>query len=463
MNSTHEFTKRIGDFITQTSMTDMPPEVARIAKNAIIDCVGVTMPGSREEASLITQRYAETIGANEEASVIGTTHRTSATLAALANGIAAHVLDLDDVNSLLIGHPSVVLMPTVMAAGEMIGASGKQILIGYILGFEVMVKLAGMLNPAHYEHGWHATSTFGTLGAAAAAAKILGLSAEKTQRALGLATSLAGGVRRNFGTMTKSFHAGNAARAGVESALLSQMGFTAHHEILDHSMGFLDVFGIVAEDARETVVQTLGNPFELTATGIDFKRYPCCGGVLASVDAAIAIHQNPRFSLDQVDSIECGENALGPQILVYGDPQTPLEAKFSIEYGVCRALIDGELGLEGFTEEKVKDPLLKKLLGKTRAFVHPDLEKVRLSKEDRAQRFPSILTVRLRDGTMLTERVDNAKGRWDNPFTQEEVFAKYRQYAGPHLTPEQVDSSLEMMDTLETLTNVSQLISQLKA
>lgn len=463
MESTPELTKRVGEFVTQTTMADIPPDVARTAKNAIIDCVGVTLPGSREEASLIAQRYAEAFGANEQASVIGTTQKTSTTLAALANGIAAHVLDLDDVNSLLIGHPSVVLMPTVMAAGEMSGVTGEQVLMGYILGFEVMVKLAGMLNPAHYEHGWHATSTFGALGAAAAAAKILGLSLEQTQRALGLATSLAGGVRRNFGTMTKSFHAGNAARAGLESALLSRMGFTAHDEILDHSMGFLDVFGAASEFAWRTVAQTMGNPFELANTGIDFKRYPCCGGVLAGVDAAIAIHQDPQFFLDQVASIECGQNTLGPQILVYSDPQTPLEAKFSLEYGICRALIDGELGLDGFTDEKVNDPVLKELMGKTRAFVHPDLEKVRLSEEDRAQRFPSILTVTLRDGTVLTKRVDNAKGRWDNPLAQEDVYAKYRQYAGTQLTPEQVDRSLEMMDGLETLPAVSDLMAQLEA
>lgn len=463
MEFASELTKEIGEFVTQTTMADIPPDVSRIAKNAIIDCVGVTLPGAREEASRIIQRYAREMGPREQASVIGTTQKTSATLAALANGVAAHVLDLDDVNSLLIGHPSVVLMPTVMAAGEMSEAPGEQVLMGYILGFEVTVKLAGMLNPAHYEHGWHATSTFGALGAATAAAKILGLSQEQIQRALGLATSLAGGVRRNFGTMTKSFHAGNAARAGLESAVLSRMGFTGHHEILDHPMGFLDVFGTAAEGAWETVARTLGNPFELATSGIDFKRYPCCGGVVASVDAAIAIRQDLRFSLDQVESIECGQNTLGSQILVYPEPQTPLEGKFSLEYGVCRALIDGELGLEGFTDEKVSDPVLKELLGKTRAFVHPDLEKVRLSEEDRAQRFPSILTVKLRDGTVLTKRVDNARGRWDNPLTQEEIYDKYRQYAGPHLTPEQWSRSLEMMDGLESVPAISDLMAELVA
>ena len=458
-----EMTKETAGFITQTELTDVPPEVARIAKNALIDCVGVTLPGSREEASLIIQRYAEEVGGKEVASVIGSRRKTTVPLAGLANGVAAHVLDLDDVNSLLIGHPSVVLMPTVLAAGEMGGSSGGQVLLGYILGFEVMVKLAGMLNPAHYEHGWHATSTFGALGAAAAAAKTLGLSPEQTRRALGLATSLAGGVRRNFGTMAKPFHAGNAARAGLESALLARMGFTAHDEILDLSMGFLDVFGTPRRESCQTVIRSLGQPFELAASGIDFKRYPCCGGVLASVDAAIDIRQDPRFSLDQVEAIEAGQNSLGPQILVYSNPSTGLEGKFSLEYGICRALLDGRLGLEEFTDQKVNDPAVKNLLAKTRAFVHPELEKVRLSEEDRAQRFPSILTVKLKDGTKLTARVDDAKGRWDNPLTQDEIYDKYRQYAGPILTPERVDRSLEMLDRLESVADISELMVQLTA
>jgi len=456
-----DITKSFGEFVTKTSFDDIPPEVVRVTKNAIIDCVGVTLPGSREEAGRIMQEYALQIGGQEAARVIGTTIKTTGPLASLANGVAAHVLDLDDVNSLLIGHPSVVLMPTIMAAGELSGASGRELLLGYILGFEIMVKLAGLLNPGHYEHGWHATSTFGTLGAATAAARILGLSPEQTQRALGLATSLAGGVRRNFGTMTKSFHAGNAARAGLESALLCRLGFTAHAEILDHSMGFLDVFGRTTDEALTGLVDSLGNPFELASTGIDFKRYPCCGGVLAAVDAAIAIFQNPRFKLKDIEAIECGENSLGPQILVYPHPRTPLEAKFSLEFGVCRALLDGRLGLEEFTSEKVDDPALQELLKKTRSFIHPELENVRLSAEDRAQRFPAIITVKLKDGTVLTERVDDAKGRWDNPLSQEEVFDKYRLYAGPYLKKEQLVRSLDLMDSLENQPNVSELMAQL--
>jgi 2-methylcitrate dehydratase PrpD len=217
------------------------------------------------------------LGGIPTASIIGTDIKTTGPFAALANGVAAHVLDLDDINSILIGHPSVVLMPTVIAAGELASSSGETVLLGYILGFEIMVKLSSILNPGHYEHGWHSTSTFGALSAAVASSKIFGLTKEQTQWALGLATSLAGGVRRNFGTMTKSFHAGNAARAGLESALLCRLGFTAHTEILDQSMGFLDVFGEIAEDQLAAVSETLGNPYELISSGVDrmpLRYYP---------------------------------------------------------------------------------------------------------------------------------------------------------------------------------------------
>jgi len=456
-------TEVVAKFVTQRDLGDVPLEVIRLAKNAIIDCIGVTIAGSREDASLIIQKYAQEVGGVPKASIIGTRIKTTGPLASLANGVAGHVLDLDDINSLLIGHPSVILVPTLLAAGEFMQSDGEEIVLGYILGFEVMVKLGGLLNPAHYEHGWHATSTFGTLGAAAAAAKIFQLDQEQTQKAMGLATSLAGGVRSNFGTMTKSFHAGNAARAGLESAILCKMGFTANAEILDHSMGFLNVFGRSPDGSLKKIVESMGHPYELSSSGLDFKRYPCCGGVLAAADAAMAIREKPGFSIEKIEAVECGENALAPCMLIYSSPKTPLEAKFSIEYGVCRALLDGRLGLEEFTQEKVQDPALQDLLKKTKAYVHPELQNVKLSDQDRAQRFPAIITVKLKDGTMLTERVDNARGRWDNPFTQGELYAKYRMCAGTHLKNDKVQRSLKLLEQLECLDNVTELTGELAA
>jgi 2-methylcitrate dehydratase PrpD len=150
-------------------------------------------------------------------------------------------------------------------------------------------------------------------------------------------------------------------------------------------------------------------------------------------------------------------------MLIHSSPKTPLEAKFSIEYGVCRALLDGRLGLEEFTQEKVQDPALQDLLKKTKAYVHPELQNVKLSDQDRAQRFPAIITVKLKDGTRLTERVDNAKGRWDNPFTQGELYAKYRMCAGTHLKSNKVQRSLELLEQLECLDNVSELTGELAA
>jgi 2-methylcitrate dehydratase PrpD len=454
-------TETIGKFVIQTNLDDVPSKVITLAKNAIIDCIGSIIAGSREDASLIIQKYVQDLGGVPNAFIIGTRIRTTGPFAALANGVAGHVLDLDDINSLLIGHPSVVLIPALLAAGELAHADGKGIVLGYILGFEIMVKLAGLINPDHYEHGWHATSTFGPLGASVGAAKVFGLNQEQTQRAMGLATSLAGGVRSNFGTMTKPFHAGNAARSGLESSLLCNMGFTANAGILDHSMGFLDVFGKFSENARNKLSDSLGNPYELISSGIDFKRYPCCGGVLAAADAAMAIRKNPEFSINKIESILCGENELGPKMVIYSRPKTPLEAKFSIEYGVCRILLDGQLGLEQFTEEKVHEPILQELLRKTQSFVHPELRDVKLSEKDRAQRFPAIITVRLKDGTELTERVDNAKGRWDNPLTQEELYDKYRIYAGLYLSKNTVERSLELLDQLENLKDISELMAEL--
>jgi len=235
----------IGRFVVDA----VPPPAARsIAARAFLDTVGVILAGVPEEASRIVRDVvAEEHGAG--ATVIGTTMLASPSNAALANGTAAHALDFDDMCFVSLAHPSAPLVPACIAAAEPVAASGRAVLDAYFIGFEIEARLGRVMNPRHYERGWHCTSTLGTIGAAAACGRLLGLDASAAARALAIAASEASGLKENFGTMVKPLHAGLAARNGVLAALLAKRGMTASAQALDGAQGFLHAF----DGARESL------------------------------------------------------------------------------------------------------------------------------------------------------------------------------------------------------------------
>src|SRR5262245_18845611 len=215
-------TQRLAEFVINTRTSEVPAEVLDAARDALIDTIGVALVGSLDEVGEITLRYVSDLGARREATVWGSHVSTSMAEAAFINGIFGHALDFDDVHASVHGHPSTTLIPAVIAAGEAAGASGRDVLAAYAIGLEVGGKLGIALGNGHYQRGWHATATTGVFACAAAAGRLLGLDVTQMRHALGLAASQASGLIRNFGTMTKPFHAGHAARCGVQSALLAR-------------------------------------------------------------------------------------------------------------------------------------------------------------------------------------------------------------------------------------------------
>ena len=226
-------TRRLAEFVASTPSRDIEPAAREQARRAILDTLGVMLAGSREDAARITAEMVREQGGSAESTVVGHSFRAAAGEAALVNGTSAHTLDFDDVNMNMRGHPSVPLLPAVLALGEKLGSSGREVIDAFVLGFEVECRLGKVIGGEHYALGWHATSTLGTLGAGAACARLLRLDADQTQTALGIAASLASGVRQNFGTMTKPLHAGWAARNGVIAVTLSERGLTADTAALE--------------------------------------------------------------------------------------------------------------------------------------------------------------------------------------------------------------------------------------
>ena len=345
----------VADFVTKSRWEDCPATAVAAARRAIIDCLGVMLAGSLGAAGPNPPvGGARVRAALRCARSSGPARRTGAVWASLCNGTAAHALDFDDTNFVLLGHPSAPVLAAALAAGELALADGQALVHAFLLGFEVETTLAAVINPEHYEHGWHATCTLGTLGAAAAAARLLGLDAAQIRTALAVAASQSSGLKENFGTMTKPFHAGHAARSGVLSALLAREGWTASEHALEGPQGFFNVLGAGAR--RIEALDTLGAPWKILTSGVAVKPYPSCACTHSIIDGALELGRVHRIRPDDVAEVTVDVNAIVPRILIHSDPRTGLEAKFSAEFSAAAALCDGRVGIATFQDDKTRGP-----------------------------------------------------------------------------------------------------------
>jgi 2-methylcitrate dehydratase PrpD len=444
--------EQLSAYVATELFDKLPGSTVRAARRAILDTLGVMLAGSAEvTAARVRAMIAHRRGV-EEATVAGTDLRASVEDAALANGTAAHALDYDDVQQSLSGHPSVPILPAALALAERQHASGAALLVAFVAGVEVEAKLGRALNPIHYETGWHATSTLGVFGAAAAAAKILGLSAERTAHALAIAASMASGIKANFGTDGKPWHAGHAGRCGIEAALLAEAGFTGNPRALEHRDGFGATYGAGSVPAWDLVTAGLGAPHEVVDPGIGVKRYPACASTHQALDATLALAEEHAIDASAVEAAECAVHYLAPHQLIYDRAETPLQGKFSMAYCVAVALLDGSVGLAQFTDERVRRADVQALMPKIRMVIHPE----QTTRECLPTRFSEVM-ITLRDGRRLVRRVRHAKGQPQNPLTDAELTAKFRDAATRVFPAERAESILSAVHGLDSLGDVGAL------
>ncbi len=438
---------------------DIPQDAVALARLGITDFIGVTLAGLEERQSRIIADYARKLGGTPQASVIGGSFKTSPYLAALVNGTVGHSLDYDDMAISLIGHPSVFLVPAVLAIGETMGSSGQDILTAYVVGYETACYIAKPIIQSHYVQGWHSTATFGSLGATASVAWLLRLNTHQTRMALGIAASLAGGLRQNFGTMTKPLHAGKAAANGVQAALLAQAGFTADESILEAPLGFARVFGHSEEVNWAEASECLGETFFISSpVGISFKPYPTCGFTHPAIDAALSIKGKYKISGADIAAVELGVSPFDKQILIHHHPRTGLEAKFSLEYCVARALVSGEVRLDHLTDEAVADPQVKSLMERMKW-----VEKYPLPPMGTAEGLGhKSVTVRLADGAEYSKEVTIARGMPQNPLSPSQFDTKYRDCASTALSRDNVEKSLSILASLQKVRNIRELMETIR-
>ncbi|NWF54197.1 MAG: MmgE/PrpD family protein [Syntrophaceae bacterium] len=452
-----EVTKKLADFIVSTVLGNIPPEAREIGKRIILDLLGVSLAGSRDPMSRIMTEYIKDTGGRPRASVWGKKFRTSSSLAALANGTFGHALDYDDINRNMRGHPTVPVLPAALAAGEEAKASGKELLEAFIIGVEVETKLGAGMNPHLFENGWHPTAILGAMGAAAAAARLFNLSGEKVCMALGIAGSLASGLRQNFGTMTKPLHAGRAAQNGVMAAQLARRGYTADPGIVEAKLGYANAFSGAGKYDLNKIVANLGDPFDIVSPGVGLKRYPSCARTHPAIDAMLDLVVQNDIQPEDVEAIACAGTYTTPTMLIHSRPRTALEGKFSLEFCMALALMERRVALPDFKDQKVQDPKIQELIRKVTFSVRPDLNSLEQSGNP-----STTVKVTLKDGRVYTKTVDEARGTPGNPLTAGEVKDKYRQCVKGIQSKKDMEKTIELVEGLENLKRISTLADLLQ-
>jgi len=446
---------RIAEFTVKTTLDDCPPQALDAVRRATLDSLGVMLAGASEPAARIVREMLRTEGATPLCTVVGSSLRTSPASAALANGTAGHAHDFDDTSFALMGHPSVPLLAALLACAEAEAADGRAVALGYVIGFEVSATLGTALNPAHYQRGWHATISIGTLGCAAAAARVIGLDPAQTGHALGIAASLASGLKENFGTMTKPYHAGQAALNGVRAALLAREGLTASDRALDGPQGYLAALGdIAARDRLPTALDGLGRQWHVVGTRVAVKPYPSCALTHSAIDALLDLRRAHGITPEQVAAVEVGVNRVTPGVLIHAAPSSGLERKFSMQFCAAAALAQGRVDFASFEDGEI-DPATRALMARVTMVVDEALPE-RL--EEHAW---SRVTVRLADGRVLASPPRGAAGHPDRPLSDEALRAKFIACATAVLPPGEAEGVAEQLGHLEDIPDIRLLTSRL--
>ena len=441
----YKTTKEIAEWLHSMGYKDFSPDLVNYTKILALSHLGMTVAGSAMPFGKIVSRYIKDYGCPAEAGVIGGGFRTLAEYAALANGSLAHTTELED-DSFPDGLYSCGAWPTVLALGEKLKLSGKDVIEAFILGYEVASRI-GVASQKAIVDGYLNAAGCLTIGAAAMASKLLRLSAEETTWALSLAASQANGIARQTGTGAHLIEAGFAGRNGICSAMLAKLGFTGNTTILEGRGGFMDLWA-----GQPDFDLPLGDGFRVMEVGI--KKYPCCYLQQRNIDGVLDLIAEHNISWDDVESVEHEINHTVSLYLKYPQPETGEDARFSLEHSTVACFLDRQVFLSSYTDEKARDPRFREARRKVKVTVHPEWEGGYFT-------FNSPVTIRLKDGTEYKKLCVYARGDPSNRLSLEEVMKKYTdciEFAGT-FSREAAEKAAEMTLKLDEVKDVSELMS----
>jgi len=444
-------TQELAAYCSRMQFKDLSDEVIDCAKYRFLDYVSVACRGSKEEPSQAIFRLVKEMGKGQGV-IVGTRVKAPYLYAALANGTSSHSIEMDDVHNEASLHPGVVIFSAALAAGEMAGASGKNFILAVVLGYEVMVRLGSALGPENsYKRGFHPTGTCGTFGSSVAAAKMLGLKEEKILNALGISGSQAAGSMEYLaqGAWTKPFHAGWAAHSGMVAALLSRKGFKGPSSILEGRDGFLNAYSGGAAPSK--VLEGIGSGFQILRTSV--KLHACCRYMHPPIDAVLKIVNENNLRPEQVKRIRIGVLRAGAPLIAEPmeskyNPQSIVDAQFSMPFGAAAAILYGKAGLKEFQLATIQSQPVRELMRKVACFIDPELDRT-FPRQWRA--FAEILT---QDEKRYSTTVEYPKGDPENPLSWEEMKERFHDLTGQIMKKEQ---RLKIVEAVEKLDEVKDI------
>jgi 2-methylcitrate dehydratase PrpD len=443
----------LGHFVADLRLPQVPAEGCAIARTGIADCFGVLIAGARDAEIALVDRELGVSSGTSFASLIPSGARRSVESAALINGVAAHVLDYDDVS--LDGHPSAVLAPAILAQAEASGSSGGEMLTAYIAGFEVWAELLAREPTPLHRKGWHPSAVLGTVAAAAACAKLRRLDAAGAATAMAIAASMSSGLVANFGTMTKSFQVARAAQSGVIAARLAQAGLTASLDALEHPSGLLAALSPEGKAERDRPFVAGQKQWHIVSEGLNIKRYPICYATHRSIDAALNLIERHDLKPDAIERIRVSAGATQLRMLRNSAPQTGLEAKFSMQFAMASALVARKVGLAELTDGFVRRPDVQAIF-----------PRVALTATEETVDGPAFAPA---DSVEITTKngqkhnsgpVEYAKGSHQQPLSRDELFEKFADCLGADFQDAKKSRAFESLMMLDRLNGTGDLTMQ---
>ncbi|MDA7984015.1 MAG: MmgE/PrpD family protein [Alphaproteobacteria bacterium] len=462
VNAGEGLTEYVVSFALDTRFEALPPGVLDEGRKSMLDGFGLALSGSAAKTGDMARRHIREVAATGPCTVIGSDLRTAPRFAAFANGVGIHADDYDDTQLAvapdrvygLLTHPTAPALPAAYAVAEQIGASGRDLVLAYQLGVEVECKIAEAISPRHYQHGFHTTATCGTMGAATAAMKLRGFDLDAGLRAFAIAASQSAGLRENFGTMTKPFHAGRASESGVVAVDMAAMGWTAARQILEAHRGFFQAAGGGYDISA--VRDALGDPWTFDSPGVSIKPHPSGSLTHPGMTKMLDLIRENGVVPDSVAKVRVGANHNFMNALIHHRPENELQAKFSMEFCMAILLLEGGAGLPEFTDEVVLRPDVRAMIEKVDFYVSDEAEAAGY------QKMTTIIDIEMKDGSVLSGRADFGKGSPQNPMSYDEVADKFHGCAEfARWDRSRADDIVAIMREIETLSDLAPLSAAL--
>lgn len=442
------FGQTLADYVSGITLDNVPSRDLDVARLAIMDQIGVALAGIGEDPGVMVQAMVDRCTANE-ATILGNPRKTTTWLAAFVNGTLGHTLDFDDTSTM--GHPSVVLVPAMLAAGETRDRSGREMLEAYVAGYQVGEAIARIVprRPDQF-HGLHSTALFGPLTSATVAGRLFGLNAMQQRHAWGIASSQAGGITGNFGTHTKPLHGGIASQAGMIAVELAATGYEANPDAIDAPLGY--VYSVVAAGRMEGV--EIANATEALKTWMiadtwRLKKYPCGYIAQGAIDAALEFRSKTGYGLEDLTSVEVRVPHLQPYFRVR--PTGEFSGKFGYEFPVASAILDGTVMKSTFSDKAFHRPELQAHLSKFKTIEDPESAK---------HGALGCLVIQAK-GKTTVQPIDIPLGDARKPAPPSLIIEKYLRNAGEVLGPDIAKKTSEMLLAIETLPSIHPLLDLL--